>query len=435
MNDYKYILEPYKSSKNRYKCPSCGKANQFTRYINTELDEYVDDKVGICNRIEKCGYHLTPKEYFMSLIGSGNTPSYRFKAPEPITPLANRYNEVKPITFLDKKILSESYHRPIKNNFLKYLESLFGNKQMKFLKKEYLIGTTELDSTRVDFFQVDVNSRIRQVKNMGYNPETGKKENVYFTYSKSKYPDYNLVQCFFGEHLLNKYPEKKVGIVESEKTAIIASSYINEFVWLAAGNANGLNLEKTKVLKGREVILYPDLGQYDNWKEKIRSLNQEASYSVSKLLLNNSTSEERKNGYDIADYLILKDWGLFRSKVSEPQLKETTLLGNDQKVHKETISPLSNEEVFRPEPVIIGELEDWKPEIMELENYFENIELPNKPVKLQSYGMILNTSLFVKSHLAIIKRHNGKRTFSPYLNRLNELKQILKQDLIIESIN
>jgi len=71
--------------------------------------------------------------------------------------------------------------------------------------------------------------------------------------------DFNLQQCFFGEHLLTIYPDKYVGIVESEKLAIIASCIMPELVWLAAGNLNGLSIEKCQTLKGREIILYPDL--------------------------------------------------------------------------------------------------------------------------------------------------------------------------------
>ena len=59
--------------------------------------------------------------------------------------------------------------------------------------------------------------------------------------------DFNLNQCFFGEHLLlnNKKP---VAVVESEKTAVIASICFPEFVWLAVGSKQNLNR--------KEVMLY-----------------------------------------------------------------------------------------------------------------------------------------------------------------------------------
>jgi hypothetical protein len=51
--------------------------------------------------------------------------------------------------------------------------------------------------------------------------------------------DFNLQQCFFGEDLLALYQDKSVAIVESEKSAIIASALIPNLIWLAAGNING----------------------------------------------------------------------------------------------------------------------------------------------------------------------------------------------------
>ena len=48
-----------------------------------------------------------------------------------------------------------------------------------------------------------------------------------------KLQDYNLKQCLCGEHLLSEKPTKPVAIVESEKSALIATHYMPEFIWLA----------------------------------------------------------------------------------------------------------------------------------------------------------------------------------------------------------
>ena len=35
------------------------------RYIDTENNNaYIADNVGKCNRLDKCGYHYTPRQYF-----------------------------------------------------------------------------------------------------------------------------------------------------------------------------------------------------------------------------------------------------------------------------------------------------------------------------------------------------------------------------------
>ena len=68
---------------------------------------------------------------------------------------------------------------------------------------------------------------------------------------------------------------------------------------------------------------------------------------------------------------------------------------------------------------------NWSNDIAELENYFASIELPTQPVKLNRCSTIIDCSLFIESHFAHVKANNGKRTFLPYLNRLQELKQVL----------
>ena len=65
MNDYRYQLERYRGVSTRYTCPQCGRKYTFTRYIDTENNnQYISENVGKCNRLDKCGYHYIPREYF-----------------------------------------------------------------------------------------------------------------------------------------------------------------------------------------------------------------------------------------------------------------------------------------------------------------------------------------------------------------------------------
>ena len=65
MSDYRYQLERYRGRGTRYVCPQCGRKYSFTRYIDTHNNnEYVNERVGKCNRLDKCGYHYTPKQYY-----------------------------------------------------------------------------------------------------------------------------------------------------------------------------------------------------------------------------------------------------------------------------------------------------------------------------------------------------------------------------------
>ena len=67
--------------------------------------------------------------------------------------------------------------------------------------------------------------------------------------------------------VLEKYPDKPVVLVESEKTAVIMSRIYPDHLWLATGGSQGIKSdERLAPLHGRKVLLVPDNGQYWNWK-------------------------------------------------------------------------------------------------------------------------------------------------------------------------
>ena len=159
----------------------------------------------------------------------------------------------------------------------------------------------------------------------------------------------------------------------------------------------------------------------------------------------------KSEGNDLADYLIKQDWRLFRKRNIQKQPPQpepekgtkVTKVTHQQNIIFSHVEPLSGVEVFKTKQPQnwsndIAELENyfasielptqpisWSNDIAELENYFASIELPTQPVKLNGCSTITDCSLFIESHLAIVKANNGKRTFLPYLNRLQELKQVL----------
>jgi hypothetical protein len=85
------------------------------------------------------------------------------------------------------------------------------------------------------------------------------------------------VLTFFGMHLLNKYPNATINIVESEKTAVLmAIAYGNHAtqVWMACGGLEMLSRERMKPIidQGRNVVLYPDRDGIAKWKAKAKQI-------------------------------------------------------------------------------------------------------------------------------------------------------------------
>ncbi|WP_394330640.1 DUF6965 family protein [Epilithonimonas tenax] len=88
------------------------------------------------------------------------------------------------------------------------------------------------------------------------------------------------------------------------------------------------------------------------------------------------------------------------------------------------ISPIRNiQSKVKAKPKKYAEI--WSNEIAELEQFYANTSFPTEPIKLNECSTILDVSKFIQSNLMIAKANNGNRTFLPYLNRVQQLRQIL----------
>jgi hypothetical protein len=306
MKEYPYKLEPYQGKNTRYLCPGCNnREKSLTLYLDSETGKHVSPQVGRCNRESNCGYHYTPKQYFQDNNISFNTSQPKAYKPQPVTP------KLKSVSFIPVEVFKASLKGYETNHFLKFLICKFGVDRSSELISRYFIGTSEYWNGATVFWQIDIRGRIRTGKIMLYNPDTGKRVKelglpVYWVHKALKLPDFQLKQCLFGEHLLID-KTKPIAIVESEKTAVIASVYLPGFIWLAVGSLTNLQAEKCNVLRGRNIILFPDLNCYDKWKAKSQELKPIANFQVSDLLEAKATDDEKKQGLDLADYLLRFD--------------------------------------------------------------------------------------------------------------------------------
>ena len=83
---------------------------------------------------------------------------------------------------------------------------------------------------------------------------------------------HTILKPLFGSHLLKRYPNTVINIVESEKTAIIMANYYGNFdnqIWLACGGLKYLQLESLQPLidQGRTIWLWPDKDGVKDWQE------------------------------------------------------------------------------------------------------------------------------------------------------------------------
>lgn len=130
--------------------------------------------------------------------------------------------------------------------------------------------------------------------------------------------EWELTQCLFGEHLLKKYPDKPVCLVEAEKTALICAALMPKCIWVAVGGKGQLG-DKVEVLYGRTILAFPDSDAREKWIEKINE-RPYLNIQISNILEKYATPEELANGADIADVLIR--WILERKSTVAPQAPE-----------------------------------------------------------------------------------------------------------------
>lgn len=426
---HRYILQPYKGMKTKHRCPNCEQNKKFTLYIDTETNESLNDKVGRCDRSDNCGYHYTPKQYFSDNNHLPGTPLqvFNFKPKAYVIP-----KQIIP-SFIPVEVFKASLKGHETNHFVQFLIHLFGVEIASELVSRYFIATSKHWNGATVFWQIDTQGKVRTGKIMLYNPTTGKRVKnlelpVYWVHKALKQPEFELRQCLFGEHLL-KDKTKPIAIVESEKTAVIASVYLPQFIWVAVGSLTNLNAEKCSILKGRTVKLFPDLNGFEKWSKKAQELSHIALFTVSDLLERKASETEKKQGFDIADYLIQFDFNQFNTPEIPLQQKSVPL--NLDEVN----AGLQTENLIKPEIenqqkrlANVSILKTWEDDVNALERFFSGTKLPDYPVKLNPCCTISDVLLFIDSHLSTVKANKGNPTFTPYLTRLQELKQFIDKN-------
>lgn len=299
-------------SKGIFKCFGCGKGGdaicflmEYERLSYPEALEWLANFYGIP-------------------FGVSNAvrPPRRFEPPPPKPTL--------PPSFIDPAIFQKSLSGYACNNLVQWLCNKLGSAVVWEAVKAYHVGTAKNGGTI--FWQVNVAGKVASGHVIAYPTNDHhriKSINPTWVHSLLGFTDekkYNWVKYWFGEHLLAHYPMQKVAIVESEKTALIASIYLAElgFVWLASCGKDGLtNRDKWEVLKGREVVLYPDLSPPDakgqtpfQYWTSIAAEMQTCGFDVSvNNYLDTAADEfERAQKWDLADFLLRRELSEFRAK-------------------------------------------------------------------------------------------------------------------------
>lgn len=300
MREFKYQLQKYSGRNSRHTCPACGRPHCFTLYVDAAGNPLASD-VGRCEHINSCGYEKTPKMYFDEHPQEQNRQSdYR-----PAKPQQQKKDEEP--DFISFDLITRSVG--MDNSLMRYLNKFFPEKELERITADYFLGCTK--KGEIIFPQVDSQGRCRTGKVMqygedGHRTKRSECDAVDWLHARlmrqrgKSTSDYHLRQCLFGEHLLTKYPDRIICLTEGEKSAVIASLFFPQFVWVSCGGKFGLKPETCKSLAGRDVIVYADADAVEDWGHKIKSF----TFCRSIRLSDWAKEEPEGSKRDIADLLL-----------------------------------------------------------------------------------------------------------------------------------
>ena len=275
---------------------------KFTNALHT------NNKVGIASFIYMCRQHGidTNKFYIKDDV----------EWTQPVATVVNHHPRVTTPVAIRKEYVTRSLDRNLRSDLVSYLKTLVSDVDgLVAVVNAYHLGITR--GGHVIFWYIDKDGVVRMGKVITY-AANGHRDKSVTPLSIPKelsrcgklQADYVLKQTLFGEHLLrhSANADKVIGIVESEKSAIICSLCFPNVLWMATGSKVNLQDERMSAVKERKVILFPDTdvdGQtYSQWHKRADELNAKGWYiQVYDYLEQVATLEQRKAKIDIADLL------------------------------------------------------------------------------------------------------------------------------------
>lgn len=301
-----YTLQKYTNPSSRHTCPACGRQRCFTLYVDPD-DNPLHETVGRCDHESSCGYHRTPRQYFH------DHPEHRHHC----HPESSEGSFTRPAQSdrVSPGVIPQNLIPPpsATNHLITYLKTLLPSSAIARIIADYRLASTP--DQAIIFLQIDQDNQCRTGKIMQYNPTTGhrikdpdKPGRINWLHSilkrrKQLPSDWQLTQCLFGEHLLPQHQDKTIALVESEKTAIICSAMMPQYLWLATGGKSGLTSERLSSLKGRKIIVFPDIDAFKDWQQKIFTFPH-LDIRISRLLEDNATPADRAAHIDLADWIL-----------------------------------------------------------------------------------------------------------------------------------
>ena len=163
-----------------------------------------------------------------------------------------------------------------RNTFIDFLLTLFEQPKVAAAVERYCIGGDSM--CRTIFPNIDQEGRcvggavIPYLAN-GHRDKSKGASNIHAELKrKNKTLPTQGDQVLFGSHLLRLYPTASVGVVESQKSAVILSVIYPNLIWLATAGMTNFNARLLAPIYDRNVVAYPDVNGVQVWTQRAKDL-------------------------------------------------------------------------------------------------------------------------------------------------------------------
>jgi len=297
-------------NKNCYKCFSCGAGGDAVKF----LMEYKGSRLSYPDALR-----YLAKKYSIPIPDDNDDERWKHIKPAKPREIVEVHKE---LLVMPRSMVLMTAKNQQPNIFIDWFRHLPWandptNNQLSRVKETlwlYCVGGWT--DGRVCFWQIDEQGRPHGGKLMRYGND-GKRvktENPGWMHNQKgireqldlEHNEYRAT--LFGLHLLNRYPQATINIVESEKTALICANaygHPERSLWMACGGLKFLKLESLQPLidQGRRVWLWPDKDGVEDWKQKCEHLLSDRVSITTRYLEENWVPDDGEKA-DVADIIL-----------------------------------------------------------------------------------------------------------------------------------
>ena len=275
----------YKFKRKRSTCPICG---------GSGFAEFDIDAGTMCGHCHSCGQTIFPdnKEKF--------EPKFEEKKEQYFLP-ANDFETLK------KCDISDNFRLRLLEKFPQAIKALVRYQVLsngKYTGFPYINYYKKIVSVKYMEYGDNLH-RVKKTK----NGETY--SSIFWEHSKRINEETQYFKaCWFGEQFALSSDFEYFGVVESEKSAILASIFVPNVCFLACGSKSTIKNLVYKGLNEKKVILYPDQDGWAEWNDFVEK-NGNKLWKVSKLPKSFKAKE------DLADVLLSDNRERLVSEISD----------------------------------------------------------------------------------------------------------------------